>query len=103
MKATTKANFGNDVLKSDKTVLLDVWAPWCAPCRGMEPIIESISKEMANNVDVVKLDASAEMDQVQELGVTGLPTFITFKNGKPVGSIIGATSKDSLIKLISQA
>ena len=103
MKATTKATFENDVIKSSKIVLLDVWAPWCAPCRGMEPIIEALSEEMKATVEVVKLDASVEMDQVQELGVTGLPTFLTFNGGKVKGSIIGATSKASLLNLIAKA
>ncbi len=103
MKATTKATFGQDVLSAKKIVLLDIWAPWCAPCRGMEPILESISEELKDTVEVVKLDASVEMDQVESLGVSGLPTFFVYKDGQVTGSILGATSKVNLVKLISKA
>ena len=103
MKATTTATFEQDVLKSNKIVLLDVWAPWCAPCRGMEPIIDAVAEETKSFAEVIKLDAETEMDIVGQLGVSGLPTFLVFKNGKPVGSIIGATSKANLLKLVTQA
>ena len=103
MKSTTKSNFEQDVLKSKKTVLLDVWAPWCAPCRGMEPIIEALSEDTKAFAEVIKLDASTEMEMVQKLGVSGLPTFLVFKDGQIVGSTVGATSKMNLLKLISSA
>ena len=103
MKATTKSTFKQDVLESKKVVLLDVWAPWCAPCRGMEPVLESLHAETKDWVDFVKLDASVEMDQVQELGVSSLPTFLIYKDGKIVESTIGATSKSNLLDLLSKA
>ncbi len=101
MKSTTKSTFENDVLKSKKTVLLDVWAPWCAPCRGMNPILDKLSEEIKDRAEIVKLDASVEMDIVQELGVTSLPTFLAFKDGKIVGSVVGATSKANLEKILA--
>ena len=101
MKSTTKATFEQDVIKSTKVVLVDVWAPWCAPCRAMEPIIETLSEDTKNFAEIIKLDASTEMGLVQELGVSGLPTFLVFKNGQIVGSTVGATSKMNLLKLIS--
>jgi thioredoxin 1 len=102
MKATTKSTFKQDVLGSRKIVLLDVWAPWCAPCRGMEPVIEMIDKETKDWAEIIKLDASVEMDLVQELGVRSLPTFLIYKNGQIIASS-GATSKVDLLKLMSQA
>jgi len=101
MKSTVKNTFEQDVLKSTKTVLLDVWAPWCAPCRGMEPTIEAVSEETKAFAEIVKLDASSEMDLVQELGVNSLPTFLVFKNGKITGSVVGATSKANLLKIMA--
>lgn len=101
MKTTTSSTFKQDVLDSKKTILLDVWAPWCAPCRGMNPIIEQIAEESKDLVDIVKLDASVEMDLVQTLGVSSLPTFLVYKNGQIVNSSVGATSKANLLKIIS--
>lgn len=71
--------------------------------RGMEPIVEALSEDTKAFAEVIKLNAESEMEIVQELGVTGLPTFLVFKNGKIVGSTIGATSKMNLLKLISAA
>ena len=103
MKSTVKNTFKTDVLDSKKLVLLDVWAPWCGPCRGMEPILESVSGDIKDWAEVVKLDASVEMEQVQELGVTALPTFLIFKDGEIVGSTVGATSKANLLEMLTNA
>ena len=102
MKSTTKNTFNSDVLLSKKTVLLDVWAPWCGPCRSMEPILEALAEEVKEKVDVVKLNAQDEMELAQELGVQGLPTFLVYNNGKITGSIVGMTSKVNLISLLSK-
>jgi thioredoxin 1 len=101
MKAVTKNTFKQDVLDSKKTVLIDVWAPWCAPCRGMNPIIEMVAEETKAWAEVVKIDASTEMDITQELGVTALPTFMVYKDGKLVKTSVGGTSKGNLIALMS--
>ena len=103
MKSTVKDTFKSDVLESKKIVLLDVWAPWCAPCRGMEPVLESLQDDIKGWAEIIKLDASVEMDQVQELGVSALPTFLIYKNGQIVDSIIGATSKANLLNLLTSA
>lgn len=100
MKSTTKQTFKQDVLLSKKTILLDVWATWCAPCRGMNPIIDKIAEEMKDRIEVVKLDATTEMDFAQELGVTGLPTFIVYQNGQIVNMSTGVISKDNLVKML---
>lgn len=103
MKATTKSTFKQDVLDSKKIVLLDVWAPWCGPCRGMEPTIEAIAEETKDWAEVVKLNADDEMDLAQELGVSGLPTFLVYKNGQVVGTHIGAVAKTTLIDLMTKS
>jgi thioredoxin 1 len=103
MKSTVKNTFKTDVIDSKRPVLLDVWAPWCGPCRGMEPILESLAEETGDWAEIVKLDASIEMDQVQELGVSALPTFLVFKDGKIVDSTVGATSKANLLEMLSKA
>jgi thioredoxin 1 len=103
MKSTVQNTFKTDVVDSKKVVLLDVWAPWCGPCRGMEPILESVAEETKDWAEVVKLDASVEADQAQELGVTALPTFLIFKDGQIVESAIGATPKARLLELLNKA
>jgi thioredoxin 1 len=102
VKIITKSNFTTEVLQSKKVVLLDIWAPWCGPCRAMEPILESVSEELKDKADFAKLDASIEMDLVQEIGVTGLPAFLVFKDGNVVDQAIGMTSKASLLDLVSK-
>jgi len=103
MKATVSSTFKQDVLDSNKVVLLDVWAPWCAPCRGMEPVLEELQADLKDWAEIVKLDASVEMDQVQILGVSSLPTFLVYKGGQIVDSSVGATSKSSLLNMLSKA
>lgn len=103
MKSTTKSSFSDDVISAEKTILLDVWAPWCGPCRGMEPILEELSKETKDWAEIVKLDASEEMELAQELGVSGLPTYLIYKNGDIKGAQVGATNKNNLLNLLAQA
>ncbi len=100
MNDVTKNNFESDVLNSNKTVLVDVWADWCPPCRGMMPIVESIAEETKDWADVVKIDASSEMELLQDLGVTALPTFLVYKKGELVSKIVGATSKNNLLEIM---
>ncbi|HUC96700.1 MAG TPA: thioredoxin [Candidatus Saccharimonadales bacterium] len=103
MKATVKDTFKQDVLDSKKIILVDVWASWCAPCRSMEPVLESLEQDVKEWAEIVKLDAEAEMDLVQELGVSSLPTFLVYKGGNIVESTVGATSKANLLNLLQQA
>ena len=100
MNDVIKNNFESDVLNSNKTVLVDVWADWCPPCRGMMPIVESLAEETKDWADVVKIDASSEMELLQELGVTALPTFLVYKKGELVNKIVGATSKNNLLEIM---
>jgi len=69
----------------------------------MEPVLNIVKEETENWAEIIKLDASVEMDLVQELGVSGLPTYLVFKDGKITGSKVGATSKANLVSLMSQA
>ena len=103
MKSTVKDSFRTDVLESKKIILLDVWAPWCAPCRSMAPVLEALQDDVKDWAEIVKLDASVEMDQVEELGVSSLPTFLVYKDGQIVDSTVGATSKANLLELLTKA
>lgn len=103
MKAIIRDSFKQDVLDSDKVVLLDAWAPWCPPCRAMNPVVEELSDDVKGWGEVVKLDVEAEPELAQMLGISSLPTFQVYKGGQVVASTIGATSKASLVDLMSQA
>ncbi len=83
-----------------KIQLLDYWAPWCGPCRIMNPVIEEIEKELAGKVEVVKINVDEKPEEASKYGVMSIPTYIVLKDGKEVGRKIGVTSKADLIKLL---
>jgi thioredoxin 1 len=102
-KAVTDASFKQDVLQSDKPVLVDFWADWCVPCRKVSPLLEEIASEMPERLEIVKLNADENPDTVRTYRVMSLPTMTIFKNGEPVKQIIGARPKRELVRLIESA
>ena len=96
--AVTSANFDNDVLKSDKPVLVDFWAEWCGPCRAVAPILEEIAAENAEKIKVVKLNTDEEPSLAMKYGITSIPTMNVYVNGQVVKTIIGAKPKPALLK-----
>jgi len=102
-RTVTDASFKQDVLESDKPVLVDFWAEWCAPCRKVSPLLEEIASEMADRLKIVKLNADENPDTVRTYRVMSLPTLTIFKNGEPVKQVIGAKPKRELVRLIESA
>ncbi len=96
----TDADFDNEVLKSDLPVIVDFWAPWCMPCKMLEPIFEEVAKEYSNKVKFVKVNTDESTQIAQRYWITGIPTLMIFKNGKQVNQIVGFVSKKELIKFI---
>ena len=96
--AVTSANFENDVLKSDKPVLVDFWAEWCGPCRAVAPILEEIAFENSEKIKVVKLNTDEEPSLAMKYGITSIPTMNVYVNGQVVKTIIGAKPKPALLK-----
>ena len=92
----TDANFSQEVEKSSSPVLVDFWAPWCGPCRTVGPIIEELATEFAGKVKVGKLNVDENQQTAGQFGVMSIPTLLFFKDGKPVDSIVGVQSKDSI-------
>ncbi|MEX2007281.1 MAG: thioredoxin, partial [Candidatus Levyibacteriota bacterium] len=86
----TDANFESEVLKSEVPVLVDFWAPWCAPCRIVSPIVEELAKEYEGKLKIGKLNVDENPQAAQNFGVMSIPTIILFQNGKPGKTMIGA-------------
>lgn len=95
-----KENFEQEVLKSDKTVLVDFWATWCGPCQMIAPVVEDIAKE--GKVKVGKVNVDDEQELAINYGVMSIPTLIFFKNGKPVKEVVGFHSKSELEEIINE-
>ena len=96
----TDATFSDEVLKSDKPVLVDFWAPWCGPCRMVSPIVEEIGDELADQLKVVKVNTDDNMQTAGQYGITSIPALYIFKGGEVVKQIIGARPKPALLEEI---
>lgn len=96
-------NFDQIVLKSPKPVLVDLWAPWCAPCRMLAPIFEELSGEFAHLCQFAKLNVDENPSIATRYGVMSIPTLILFKGGKPQKQWVGFHSKKELKELLQEA
>jgi thioredoxin 1 len=95
-------NFEAQVLNSDKPVLVDFWAPWCAPCRMLAPTVEAVAQNFQGTASVVKLNVDDNPAVSQRYGIKGIPTLILFKNGKEEERVVGATSKEAISRMIDK-
>lgn len=98
----TDQNFDEQVLKSNKPVLVDFWAPWCAPCRMIAPSVEAVAAEYADRASVGKVNVDDNQSVASRFNIRGIPTLLLFKNGQVAEQIVGATSKDNITKMIEK-
>src|SRR6266571_9573493 len=102
MITVTATNFEADIVQATKPVMLDVWVSWCAPCRMMEPVVSEIDAELSDQLITAKLNADAEPELTQKLGVMGLPSFVMMRNGQIIHSSTGAKPKAVLVAELGQ-
>jgi thioredoxin 1 len=98
----TDASFANDVLQSDKTVLVDFWAEWCGPCRMVAPVLEEIASENSDKLIVAKLNVDENPQTAANYGVVSIPTLNVYKGGEVVKQIVGAKPKQALLKDLAE-
>ena len=94
-----KNNFAEEVLNSDKPVLVDFWASWCGPCRMFAPIIDAVAEEYPDEVKVGKINVDEENVLAQQYRVASIPTLIMFKNGEAVKRSVGVISKEDVVSM----
>ncbi len=90
-------SFQDKVLNSDKPVLVDFWAPWCAPCRMLAPVLEEIGEEMSDKVKIMKLNVDNNQSIAANYGIMGIPTMILFNKGQEVDRLIGMYPKEHIV------
>jgi len=96
----TKNNFEQEVLQSDKPVLIDFWAPWCGPCRMLSPVISEIAEEYGDKIKVCKVNVDDEGELAASFDVMSIPTLVVVKDGKVANSAVGVRPKAQIVEMI---
>jgi len=99
----TSKNFQKEVLDSKEPVMVDFWASWCGPCKMMAPIVDELSKTMASEIKIAKINIEDEEAIANQYGIMSIPTFLIFKNGKVIDQTSGGMPKEKLASFIKKA
>lgn len=89
-------NFENIVINSENISIVDFWAPWCGPCRKMSAVIDEVANEFEGKVNVCKINTDENLKSAKEYSISGLPSILIFKDGKPIERLVGLMPKDTL-------
>jgi thioredoxin 1 len=95
-RSVTEANFDQEVINNEKTVMVDFWAEWCGPCRAVSPILDAIAAENSDKIDIVKLNVDDNPALAAKYMITSIPAMKVFQKGEVVKTIIGAKPKPAL-------
>jgi thioredoxin 1 len=102
IQAVSDASFEGDILKSDKPVLVDFWAPWCGPCRSVSPIVEDLANHYEGKLKVAKINVDECSEVAIKYQVTSIPTFILFKGGQVADRMLGAAPRSEFVRFIDR-
>jgi len=98
----TQENFESEILKSQTPVLVDLWAPWCGPCRMMAPVLDELATELDGKVRIAKLNVDDHQQLASQFGVRSIPMFLIFKDGKVADTAVGAMPKSQFQTFIQR-
>jgi len=101
-KPVTDSSFENEVIKSNKPIVVDFWAEWCGPCKQIGPALEEISDEMSDKVIIAKHNIDQEPNTPTKYGIRGIPTMLFFKDGELKATKVGATTKSNILEWIKE-
>ncbi len=101
--AVTESTFEQEVLQSEKPVIVDFWAEWCGPCHAVSPVLDRIADERGQELKVVKVNIDEEQGLAQRYGIASIPTIMLFKGGEPAAAAIGAQPKAALERQLGLA
>ena len=100
VKTITSENFEQEVLKAEKTVLIDFWAEWCGPCRMLSPVVDQVAEEMGDQIIVGKVNVGEQPALAQKFNIMSIPTLLVFKNGSVVQTSVGVRPKQEIVNLV---